>query len=296
MTRHIRFALFTGAALTLGAGVALAQMAAATPAPDMYGHGAMHGRMGERALRDFDLNKDGKITKAEMEKVLSQRYAGATGGKGEMSEAQFVRSHEKMLGEHAEKSFRRIDWNGDGVLSLDEFRAPLRARFEMADRDGSGEISCSAAGRPEMHRGATHGGMHDRHGWRHHGRGGRLAKLCKDADFNKDGKVTHAEADKAIADKYAATVKGGRGMTESEFYGLEQARFQDAEARRFKHLDKNHDGKLSEAEFAAPGEKLFARLDKNKDGTLTPDELTRPHHRGHDDHRGPHGGWDKKPG
>jgi Ca2+-binding EF-hand superfamily protein len=84
-------------------------------------------------------------------------------------------------------------------------------------------------------------------------------------------------------------------MTEGEFYGLERARFDNAEARRFKRLDKNHDGKLSEAEFAAPGEKLFARLDKNKDGVLTPDELTRRHHGGHDRH-GPHRGWDRKPG
>ena len=59
------------------------------------------------------------------------------------------------------------------------------------------------------------------------------------------------------------------------------------ESRLFKRLDTNHDGKLSEAEFAAPGQKLFARLDKNQDGVVTKDELSRPRH---GPHRGRHGG------
>ena len=47
--------------------------------------------------RDFDLNKDGKITKAEFDKALAQRFAEATGGGAAMTEAQFAKAHEKML-------------------------------------------------------------------------------------------------------------------------------------------------------------------------------------------------------
>ena len=135
--------------------------------------------------------------------------------------------------------------------------------------------------------GAGHGGKHFMHGHGGHFRGGFM-KICQEADLNKDGKVTRAEADKAIGDKYAAAVKGGKGMTPDEFYTLGRARFQNMEEHRFKHLDTNNDGKLSPAEFAVPGQKLFLHLDKNHDGVLTKDELTSPHR----DHRG---GWGKKP-
>jgi Ca2+-binding EF-hand superfamily protein len=42
----------------------------------------------------------------------------------------------------------------------------------------------------------------------------------------------------------------------------------------FQRLDRDHDGKLSLADFASSQEKLFTRLDKNNDGVITQDELT----------------------
>lgn len=285
MKKSIRYGLLAGAVLVAGAGFALAQMAPPPPAPDMYGPGPMHGRMAERLLHDFDLNHDGKIAKAELDKALAQRFAEAGGGAAALSEAQFEKSHEKMLRQHTDKMFRGLDWNGDGVLSLDEFRTPLRARFATMDRDGTGQISCKfgegeAKPAPGKGAGMDSGKMHFMHRGGHF-RGGFM-KMCREADLNKDGKVTRAEADKAIADKYAAAVKGGKGMTADAFYGIELPRFRDMEASRFKRLDTGNDGKLSEAEFAVPGQKLFAHLDKNKDGVVTKDELASPR-RGHRD-------------
>lgn len=282
MKPHFRFALLAGAALVLGAGAVLAQVTPPPPAADMYGAGPMHGRLGDRALHDFDLNKDGQITKAEVDKALAARFSEATGGGAAMTESQFVKAHEAMLRRHTDEMFHRSDWNGDGSLSLDEFRAPLRTHFSMMDHDGTGMISCKPGDREQLGpamKGRNHGPGnahdHDRHGG--HFRGGFM-KMCQEADLNKDGKVTRAEFDKAVGDKYAAAVKGGNGMSPDAFYRVEFARFQDMEAHRFKRLDKNNDGKLSEAEFAAPGEKLFAQLDKNKNGVLSKDELAHPHH------------------
>lgn len=106
----------------------------------MYGPGSLRGRLADRVLRDFDLNKDGKITKAQLDKVLSLRFTEATGGGVTLNEAQFARTHEKMLQAHNDQMFRRIDGNGDGILSLEEFRAPLRTRFEKMDRDARGRF------------------------------------------------------------------------------------------------------------------------------------------------------------
>ena len=283
MKSYRRIALLAGAALVFGAGLASAQVMPPPPPPDMYGPGSLHGRLSDRALRDFDLNKDGKITKAEVEKVLARRFSEAAGGKATLSESQFATAHEKMLHEHTDMMFRRADWNGDGVLSLGEFRAPLRARFTRVDRDGSGTVSCKPADRRHgssvgKWRGHGPGKLRHHRGYRPHFHRG-FKELCQDADLNKDGKVTRSELDKVVAKKFAAAVKGGKGMTPEEFYRVELVRFHDMEARRFKRLDKNHDGKLNEAEFAAPGRHLFARLDKNSDGVLSKDELSHPRHR-----------------
>lgn len=286
MKPHLRFALLAGAALVLDSGAAVAQVTPPPPPPDMYGPGPMHGRLADRALRDFDLNKDGQISRTEMDKALAQRFSEATGGGATMTEARFAKAHEVMLREHTDEMFHRSDWNGDGMLSLDEFRAPLRARFSMMDRDGTGTISCAQVERHNGEsamkgRGRGPGKMHG-HGHRGgHFRGG-FVKMCQEADLNKDGKVTRAEFDKAVADKYAAAVKAGSAMTPNAFYHVELGRFQNMEADRYKRIDKNNDGKLSESEFAAPGQKLFAQLDKNKDGVLSKDELMHPRH-GHRD-------------
>lgn len=292
MKKSTRVALLAGVGLALGSTAVLAQMQPPPPSPDMYGSGSLRGHRADRVLRDFDLNKDGKITKAELDKAMAQHFAAASGSAQAMTEAQFAAVHETSLHDYAEKQFRRIDWNADGVLSLAEFRAPIRARFERLDRDGSAAVSCTPPHRGVRKPHADMKGVHKglKLGERHIGRrsGSALGMLCREADLNKDGKLTRAEFDKAVADKYAATVKGGAGMTLAEFYGLEKLRFMDREARLFKRLDKNHDGKLSEAEFAAPGERLFARLDTNKDGVLTRGELTAPRHS--------HRGRGKKPG
>lgn len=286
MKKSIRVALLTGVGFVLGSTTTMAQMQPPPPPPDMYGSGTLHGRLADRALRDFDLNKDGKITKAEMDKAIAQRFSKASGGAQTMTEGQFASAHEDLLRDHANRRFRRIDWNADGSLSLDEFRAPLRARFERMDRDGSAAISCM----PRLRRGMrglgsdmkdtqkAHRRSHRR--GRHHLHGA-LGKMCREADLNKDGKLTRVEFDKAVASTYGRAVKGDGAMTPAEFFRLEKVQFDDREARRFKRLDKNHDGKLTEAEFAKPGERLFARMDRNKDGVVTRDELKAPRHGHH---------------
>ncbi len=102
----------------------------------------------------------------------------------------------------------------------------------------------------------------------------RPARFCAENDLDKDGSVTHAEFDSATAKHFAALTANGKTMTAAEFSAEAQKRWSGISARFFKHLDADHDGRLSLAEFSAPDEKLFARLDRNKDGTVTRDELS----------------------
>ncbi len=69
-----------------------------------------HEVKAERWFDRLDTNKDGVITRAEMEARRAERFA-------------------------------KIDTNGDGIISLEEFNARAEARFTRADKDGNGEIT-----------------------------------------------------------------------------------------------------------------------------------------------------------
>jgi len=288
MKTNTKVALLLGVAILLGGtGLAVAQMDGPPP-PDGPMQGLMHrDRLDDRLLADFDTNHDGKITHAEFNSVLGSRFAAATHGAKTMTQDQFLALHQADFQKHAAEMFHRIDWNGDGRLTLEEFAAPQRAHFEMMDRDGSGTVSCSPIVHADYRPDGPPAG--DRGGWQghggHRGPGGKRgvsgfgrARFCKDADLSRDGKVTRAEFDSITAKEFSAATAGGATMSLAQFTAFEAVRYGETNATMFKRLDKDGDGSLTLAEFAAPPEKLFARLDRNHDGVITADEMKPQFH------------------
>ncbi|MGZ5960145.1 MAG: hypothetical protein ACXWLE_03550 [Rhizomicrobium sp.] len=297
MKTNTKVALLLGVTILIGGtGLAIAQMDGPPP-PDGPMQGLMHrDRLAYRLLGDFDTNRDGKITHAEFNSVLGSRFASATHGTKSMTAEQFLAVHQADFQKHAAEMFHRVDWNGDGRLTLEEFAAPQRAHFEMMDRDGTGLVSCNPVvhadfrpgGSPPGDRGGRRGQEdHRGFGGAHGGRGfagfGR-ARFCNDVDLSRDGKVTRAEFDSITAKEFAAATNGAGAMTLAQFTADQAARYRDMNAKMFKRLDKDGDGKLTLAEFAAPPEKMFDRLDRNHDGVITADEM-KPRFHGRD-----HGG------
>lgn len=280
MTRTVRYGLLLGAVLAVGTGVAIAGMRG-SPAPAAQNTAAPQfqtysgrGQFGQKFLAEFDTNKDGKVTHDEFNRTLAHEFSVATNGAPLMTLEQFANMHLKDLRQQAGDAFHRIDWNGDGKITLDEYMASERDRFEAMDRDGNGVIDCGSSrggrgggGAAAPGRGRPGGG-----GSRGFGSRGR-SSLCFADDLNRDGKVTRAEFDKVSQQEFNAFAKGG-SLNPEQYYQLLVGQSRAISQRVFQRLDRDRDGKLSLAEFAASQEKLFARLDKNNDGVITEDELT----------------------
>jgi Ca2+-binding EF-hand superfamily protein len=280
MTKTVRYGLLLGAALAVCTGVAIAQMGdtAAPPARHRANAGFQsssgRGRLAERFLGEFDMNKDGKVTHDEFNRTLAHEFSVATKGAPQMTLDQYTAIHLKDVRDQANEQFHRIDWNGDGKLSQDEYLAGERDRFEQMDRDGTGVISCSSSrgGGREAGAPAARGRSSGSSGGRGVASRGR-SSLCFADDFNRDGKVTRAEFDKATQQAFNSFAKGG-SLNPEQFYQLQAAQSRAISARVFQRLDRDRDGKLTLQEFASSQERLFARLDKNNDGVVTEDELT----------------------
>ncbi|MEZ5832151.1 MAG: EF-hand domain-containing protein [Dongiaceae bacterium] len=93
-------------------------------------------------------------------------------------------------------------------------------------------------------------------------------------DANGDGFIDQAELDKAREAWHQRMNKPAQSDNNAQ-----------ADAQGKKHhgfmqrMDKDGDGKISAAEFAAAGDQMFAKLDVNGDGKIVKDEI--PHHRKH---------------
>jgi Ca2+-binding EF-hand superfamily protein len=172
----------------------------------------------------------------------------------------------------SDQSFRRHDWNNDGVLSGEEVWAGGRRGWRRGDNNdyGSGQ-------EPEINDWtAENFARLDRN------RDGRLSEqewyydweTFRRVDRNRDGVVSRGEflgeeaaGDDDRDDRFEAidVDQDGR-VTEREWHGSQET---------FQWLDRNRDGVLTRAEVVGeeqPGRSLFERLDLDRNGSITMNE------------------------
>jgi len=132
------------------------------------GHGRGHGH--SMSLMQYDTNKDGRITRAEIDAGIEARFKAAdTNGDGKLDAAEFQKYNDARRAERKARAeawrakgqaegremkerpphergragldpMKHMDWNLDGVITLDEFGGKTRAQAMRADRDGDGTI------------------------------------------------------------------------------------------------------------------------------------------------------------
>jgi len=129
------------------AGIALAAtvgIAAAERGPG--GHHGMRGH-GPDMFEVFDLNKDGEITKQEVEDARDARFGETdTNGDGLISADEMQAKMMARIEKHQQSMFERLDADKDGSLSAEEMQSGHRGErfarmFDRVDANDDGKIT-----------------------------------------------------------------------------------------------------------------------------------------------------------
>lgn len=161
-----------------------------------------------------DINKDGKLTKAEVTAAAEQRFAKMDlNGDGKVTKEERQSLRQKRFDER----FARMDADNNGQISKAEFQAQRDARqAKVAEwRNGHGGAEGQLSGRLRRHGGKRHGGMWGRDA----DKDGVMTRaeflappsaMFDRADVNKDGVVTAEEM------KAARQGHSGRGKRQGQ--------------------------------------------------------------------------------
>ncbi len=290
------------------AGSLAALIAGTALSPAMAAPGFAGGFAKERGTQfftNFDANKDGSVTSAEIDAKRKADFAKADSvGDGSVTLEEWKVFAKDRSGERSSdrsvRIFQRFDTDGDGKVTRDEFLTQAerfttrmdRMKKIMGDRmammkDGKGPRSEGMRGDGPRDQGKRGEGMsgngpwdQDMMGFGKHGgkrgpggkgmRGEMMQAMIAKVDLNSDGKISSDELNK-LADKLFAN-----GPVDLAGFRTLAAEFKEPMyVRSFQRLDTNGDLKISSEEFFAPTAKMMSRMDRNKDGVITSADFTK---------------------
>jgi len=181
-----------------------------------------------------------------------------------------------------EKKANRLDKDGDGVVSKDEFPGRAEA-FTKADSNGDGVIDSAemAASREKLQEkrkgegGPERGPMSDAERLRERMRGVAQfgAALFRVVDTDNDGKLSMPEIDDFAATIKAADADKDGFVSKEEIRNAFRERIVIGVGQAFmKKYDKDRDGKVTREEFAGEDAR-FKWADVNADGVVTMEDF-----------------------
>jgi hypothetical protein len=115
-------------------------------------------------LTKYDANRDGTLTKAEMEAGLKAEFAAADVDRDGCLKTDEVRTiNENRVKDLGSTATPLIDWNQDGCVDFNEFAGTVRSLFTQMDRDEDGKLDpkeLNPRGRGRGEKGRGQGGNH----------------------------------------------------------------------------------------------------------------------------------------
>ncbi|MEL6259111.1 MAG: EF-hand domain-containing protein, partial [Pseudomonadota bacterium] len=98
--------------------------------------------MMQQRFAKIDGNGDGAISKDEVEAHRAEVFATADAdNNGLVTQAELEAHREAHKAEFRSKVFSKVDVDGDGALSLDEFQTPEGQGFDRVDANGDGLLT-----------------------------------------------------------------------------------------------------------------------------------------------------------
>lgn len=231
----------------------------------MHHGGKGHGRMGRIGmLKQLDADKDGTVTLDEFLKPRSGRFAELDkNGDGSLDAAELSARMQQKADQRQRIMMARLDADGDGKVTADEFEQASHHRGRGMHRWRHGHNG----GHHRMH-----GGMNQQDG---------SAAESKAADDNATGKPEGDKAERGrgkraerLAKRFERLDANGDGViTAADLEARAGERLSWFQKKKLHVLDKDGDGKVSAEEFAARSKQRFSDIDLDNDGKITVADL-----------------------
>lgn len=110
-----------------------------------FGHSGSFGMNGHRAmkiLKRFDVDGDGTLTEAEIDKTRETMLSKFDGnGDGSLTLQEFQGLWLEFKRPRMVDRFQAFDEDGDGRITLDEFKSPFTDMVKRLDGDGDGKLT-----------------------------------------------------------------------------------------------------------------------------------------------------------